>query len=89
MQTLGYIQLFNRNGEKTDIMPVLYRISTRKDGYSYLKRRKPSKNLGVLFDGESQHIQSIRFNGDVSEAEAEAEYQHAICRLNNGESIGC
>lgn len=90
MQTLGYIYLFDREGNRLEQVQVLYRI-TRYN--SYLKKRKHSKNIGCHFKSEEVHIQSKRFQGieDYRSDEAcEAYYQELISGfLTNGDTISC
>lgn len=90
MQTLGYLWLMDRQGNQTQCVQVLYR---RGKDYTYVKRRKESKTLGVHFSGEQAYIQSQRFGNPAigySDEQAESDYQECIKQfLYHDGTIGC
>lgn len=88
MQTMGYIWLFDREGNKQREVQVLFR---RNKNYALLKMRKNSKDKGSHFIDEEGYIQSLRFalNQDDNK-EAEKHYQELVNGfLDQGETIYC
>lgn len=94
-QCIGYIWLYDREGNKTQCVQVQWQKNCRPDDPSYVKRRKESRFLGVHFKQEEDYIQSLRFaetnpTSGLSKEQAEKDYQQQVNEfLNQSESMAC
>lgn len=88
MQTLGYIYLFDKEGNKQQEIQVLLR---RNKNYALLKKRKNSKDKGTHFNHEENYIQGLRVGLKAEDDEEAEKYYQALVEgfLERGETIYC